>query len=56
MQLWPVDQPGHVHLARQSCMVAHPCSRVPARPVTSLGHQGDEEFFERGPNFLNYVQ
>jgi len=22
------------------------------RPVTSLGHQGSEEFSERGPNFL----
>jgi len=28
------------------------------RPVTSLGHQGggSEEFSERGPSFLNYVQ
>ena len=26
------------------------------RPVTSLGHQEGEEFSERGPNFLNYVQ
>jgi len=26
------------------------------RPVTSLGHQGDEKFFESDPNFLNYVQ
>ena len=26
------------------------------RPVTSLGHQGGEEFSERCPNFLNYVQ
>jgi len=24
MQLWPVDQSGYVHLARQSCMVAPP--------------------------------
>jgi len=28
---------------------------VSARPVTSLRHQGGEEFSERGPNFLNYV-
>ena len=27
MQLWPVDQPGHVYLPRQCCMVTHPCSR-----------------------------
>jgi len=27
-----------------------------SRPVTSLGYQGGEEFSERGPNFLNYVQ
>jgi len=26
------------------------------RPVSSLGHQGGEEFSERGHNFLNYVQ
>jgi len=26
------------------------------RRVTSLGHQGREEFSEVGPNFLNYVQ
>jgi len=26
------------------------------RPVTSLGDQGDKEFSERGPNFLNYAQ
>ena len=26
------------------------------RPVTSLGHQGGEEFSERGPHFLNYAQ
>jgi len=26
------------------------------RPVTSLGHQGGEEFSESGPIFLNYVQ
>jgi len=26
------------------------------RPVTSLGHHGDEEFSGSGPNFLNYVQ
>jgi len=26
------------------------------RPVTSLGHQVGEEFCERCPNFLNYVQ
>ena len=30
------------------------CAR--GRTVTSLGHQGGEEFSERGPNFLNYVQ
>jgi len=24
MQLWPVDQSGYVHLARQGCLVAHP--------------------------------
>jgi len=24
------------------------------KPVTNLGHQGDEEFSERGSNFLNY--
>jgi len=28
---------------------------VTSRPVTSLGHQG-EEFSERGPNFLNFIQ
>ena len=26
------------------------------RPVTGLGHQEGEEFCERCPNFLNYVQ
>jgi len=28
MQLWPVDQSGYVHLARQCCMVAHPWMMV----------------------------
>jgi len=27
-QLWPVDQCGYVHLARQSCMAAHPCFTI----------------------------
>jgi len=45
IQLWPVDQPGYALLARQCCMVAHPCSRVPARPITSLGHQGGRRVF-----------
>jgi len=26
------------------------------RPVISLEHYGGEEFSEKGPNFLNYVQ
>ena len=26
------------------------------RPITSLEHQGGEEFSERRSNFLNYVQ
>jgi len=28
MQLWPVDQSGHVHLARQCCMVARSCLKL----------------------------
>ena len=28
MQLWPVDQSGNVDLARQSCMVVHPCAKL----------------------------
>jgi len=23
MQVWPLERPGYVHLARQCCMVAH---------------------------------
>jgi len=30
--------------------------KVATRAVTSLGHQGGEEFSKRGPSFLNYVQ
>jgi len=30
--------------------------RFRTRPITSLGHQGGEEFSESGPNFSNYVQ
>jgi len=26
------------------------------RPVTNLGHQGEEEPSEKDPNFLNYAQ
>ena len=32
------------------------CSDDLARPVTSLRQQGGEEFSERGPNFVVYVQ
>jgi len=29
MQLWVMEQSGHVHMARQSCMVAQPCPKTP---------------------------
>jgi len=33
-----------------------PPTNVDGSAVTNLGHQKGEEFSERGPNFLNYVQ
>ena len=33
-----------------------PPTNVDSSAVTNLGHQKGEEFSERGPNFLNYVQ
>jgi len=36
-------------------IVIHNAIHTP-RPVTSFGHQVGEEFSERGPIFLNYVE
>ena len=53
MQLWPVGgQSGYMHLTRKCCMVAHPRSTVPARPVTSLGHQRGRRVFWERPKYF----
>ena len=47
----------HVDIEIGSGIAVRGSTDTTSRPVTSLGHQrGGEEFSERDPNLLNYVQ